>query len=66
LSKFLIAVKLSVRIVIVELFGMTSRRGIIAISSEREESGEGVIAALNLMDASFSQIQPILVCIFVV
>jgi hypothetical protein len=64
LSKFLIAIKLSVYIVAVELIGITSKRGMIAIISEREESGEGLIAALNLIDGSFSQIQPMLDCMF--
>ena len=56
LRRLLIAVKLSIRMVIVELIGRTRRREIIAASSEREESGEGWIAALNLIDKSFSQI----------
>ena len=59
LSRLLIADILSIRIVIVELIGRTRRRKIIAASSEWEESEKGCVAALNLMDRSFSQIQPI-------
>ena len=66
MSKDLIAIELSVRIVIIKLIGITRRKEIIADSSAREESGEGVIAALNLIDGSFSQIHPMLVCMFVV
>src|ERR1700752_2433710 len=66
LSKDLIAIELSVRIVIIELIGITRRREIIADSSAREESGEGVIAALNLIERLFLQIHPMLVCMFVV
>ena len=47
LIRFLIADKLSIYIVITELFGIASKRGIVAINSEREESGEGFIAALK-------------------
>ena len=50
--------------VIVELIGTTSNKGIIAIISEREESGEGLIKALNLIEGLFSQIHPILERIF--
>ena len=64
LRRLLIAVKLSIRIVIVELIGRTRRREIIAASSEREKSGEEWSAALNLIDKSFSQIQPMLDCRF--
>ena len=66
LSKDLIAIELSVRIIIIELIGITRRREIIADSSAQEKSGKGVIAALNLIDRSFSQIHPMLVCMFVI
>ena len=60
----MIEIRLPVYIVIVELIGITSRRGIIADIFAQDESGEGLIAALNLIDVSFSQIQPIPDCIF--
>ena len=47
----------------VELNGKVRSRGIVAINSEWVESGEGGIAALKLIEGSFSQIQPMPVCI---
>ena len=57
--RFLIAVLLSKWIFIWVLLGIVRRREIIASSSVLVESGYGVVAALNLIEVLFSQIQPI-------
>ena len=56
LSRLLIANKLSIRILTIELIEISSKRGIIAISSKWKESKERVIIVLNLIDKLFSQI----------
>ena len=71
MDKFLIAILLSKKLVRVEFVGIVSRSVMIENSSIQVESGYGEDAALNLIDISLLQIQPIPVwilevCIFLI